>query len=63
MTPRTRLAQARRVLRRMVEDETFVRRRVSEYSPEQQKLALKLHATTLEKQRAWVKELEDQLEN
>jgi len=61
LTSRTRLAQAKRLLRRMEGDEPLMRVRISEYSPAQQQMALKLYADTIEKQRAHITELEAQV--
>ena len=61
MSMRTRLAHAKRVLRRLQEDEPYLRKRISEYSATEQELVLKLFSDSLEKQRAFVAELEAEL--
>jgi len=43
------------------EDEPYLRKRISEYSATEQELVLKLFSDSLEKQRAFVAELEAEL--
>ncbi len=58
MSTRTRLAHAKRVLKRLEADEQLMHVRISGYSQPQRELALKMFADMLEKQRAYVEQLE-----
>lgn len=62
MTKQTRLAQARRLLRRLEDDEPLMRLRIAEYSTEQQEVIVKSYANEVEKQRACIRQLESELD-
>lgn len=55
---RTRLAHAKRVLKRLEADEPLFQVRISEYSQPEREFALKEFAKVLERQRARVQQLE-----
>ena len=60
---KTRLAQAKRHLRRIEEDEPAFRLRISGLTPEEQKEALRSFHRILEKQLEYVRGLEEQILN
>jgi hypothetical protein len=63
ISKRTQLAQARRNLKRIVEDESAFRTRIGGLSKEAQAKALQWFYGIRDKQQAYVEQLEDELKN
>jgi hypothetical protein len=63
ISKRTQLAQARRRLKRIVEDEPAFRVRIGGFSPEAQQKAMQWFWDIRDKQRAFVQQLETELED